>query len=296
MAVRLRRHDPVNPSLHIRLLQLDDLVFADSLRARVGWNQTPEDWRRFLALEPGGCCLAEWDGAPVGTATTLRYGSDLAWIGMVLVHPDYRRRGIGRALLRHCIAWLQERGVRCIKLDATPAGRPVYEGLGFKEEWTLTRWEHAGPQLAKPALAGLRPWRTSDAPLVGPLDTAAFSVSRERLLQGLATQSRSAFILEATPGGIAGYGFLRPGARAAYLGPIVAASAQDGLQLVEALLAVGVSEPVFWDIPDANTAAAAWARRHGFTAQRTLTRMVLGDKAAPGDPRQQFALAGPEVG
>ena len=43
-------------------------------------------------------------------------------------------------------------------------------------------------------------------------------------------------------------------------------------------------------------AAAVWARQHGFTQQRVLTRMYLGQNAAPSDPRQQFALAGPEVG
>src|SRR5215510_8173248 len=122
----------MNPSLHVRCLTQADLPFADSVRATAGWNQTRRDWERFLALEPNGCFLAEWNGAPAGTATTTVYGTELAWIGMVLVHPDYRRRGIGRALLEHCIEHLREREVRCIKLDATPAGKKVYDGLGFK--------------------------------------------------------------------------------------------------------------------------------------------------------------------
>ena len=98
--------------LHIRILTSDDLPFADSLRAIVGWNQTLDDWRRFLAMEPEGCFLAEWDGAPVGTATTLRYGLEVAWIGMVLVHPDQRRRGIGKASLHHCITIARHLQVR----------------------------------------------------------------------------------------------------------------------------------------------------------------------------------------
>jgi GNAT superfamily N-acetyltransferase len=282
--------------LHLRILRPEDLSFADSLRAIVGWNQTLDDWKRFLAMEPQGCFLAEVDGMPVGTVTTLRYGSQVAWIGMVLVHPDHRCRGIGRALLNHGIGWLQQHGVHCIKLDATPAGKQVYEGMGFKDEWTLVRWEHAGPTLAKPINACLRPWRTSDAQLVGLLDTAAFGVSRQTLLEVLAGQSRRAFILESALGPAAGYGFVRPGSRATYLGPIVATSAQAGLQLVEALLAGSAGEKVFWDILDANTAAVIWARQQGFTQQRMLTRMYLGQNSAPSDPRQQFALAGPEVG
>ena len=286
----------MKPPLRLRVLRPEDLPFADSLCAIVGWNQTLGDWRRLLEMEPEGCVLAEWNGLPIGTATTLRYASEVAWIGMVLVHPDHRRRGIGRALLGHCIAGLQGHRIRCIKLDATPAGQQVYDGLGFKSEWTLVRWEHAGLQLAKPADARLRPWQASDLPLIASLDVAGFGVSREKLVEALVSQSRLAVVLETAPGRVAGYGFMRPGSRATYLGPIVAASDEVGLQLVHALLANTTNERVFWDIPAANTAAVDWARQHGFTQQRMLTRMYLGENTAPGNPRQQFAIAGPEVG
>ena len=282
--------------LHLRVLRTEDLPFADSLCAVAGWNQTLGDWRRFLEMEPEGCVLAEWDGLPVGTATTMRYASEMAWIGMVLVHPEHRRRGVGRALLHHCIAWLQARRVRCVKLDATPAGKQVYDGLGFKSEWTLVRWEHAGLQVAKPAAAGLRPWRASDLPLIASLDAAAFGVAREKLAEALASQSRLAFVLETVAGRVAGYGLMRPGSRATYLGPVVAVSDEVGMQLVQALLANATGERVFWDIPDANTAAVDWARQHGFIQQRMLTRMYLGENTTPGNPLQQFAIAGPEVG
>jgi GNAT superfamily N-acetyltransferase len=286
----------VTQPLHLRVLRPEDLPFADSLCAIAGWNQTLGDWRRFLEMEPEGCVLAEWNGSPVGTATTLRYASEVAWIGMVLVHPEHRRRGIGRALLNHCIALLQARRIRCIKLDATPAGKQVYDGLGFKSEWTLVRWEHAGPQAAKPTSGRLRPWRVSDLQDTASLDVAAFGVSREKLTEALASQSRLALVLEHAPGRVGGYGFMRPGSRAMYLGPVVATTDEVGLQLVQALFANTTGERVFWDIPDANTAAVDWARRHGFIQQRMLTRMYLGENTAPGNPRQQFALAGPEVG
>jgi GNAT superfamily N-acetyltransferase len=286
----------VKQALHLRVLRPEDLSFADSLRAIAGWNQTLGDWQRFLEMEPQGCVLAEWNGSPVGTATTLRYGSEVAWIGMVLVHPAHRSCGIGSALLKHCIAGLQKRRVRCIKLDATPAGKQVYDGLGFKTEWTLARWEHAELQVSQPSDAHLRPWRASDPPFIASLDATAFGASREKLAEALAPQSRLALVSETPPDGVAGYGFIRPGSRATYLGPIVATSDEVGLQLVRALLANATGERIFWDIPDPNTAAVDWARRHGFTQQRVLTRMYLGENVAPGNPRQQFALAGPEVG
>ncbi len=202
--------------LRFRLLDREDLPFADSLRALAGWNQTLGDWERFLAIEPTGCFLAEWNGTCAGTATSIVYGPELGWIGMVLVHPEFQRRGIGRALLQHCIELLRGRGVQCIKLDATPLGRTVYRGLRFQDEWTLKRWSRppATPQVT--ALdASLRAWRAADEQILGPLDASAFGVSRQRLLAALASQSRCAVVLEPEPGRPAGFGMLRPGSQSA---------------------------------------------------------------------------------
>jgi len=331
-----------NLAIRLRLLTARDLPFADAVRAAAGWNQTLDDWRRFLALEPEGCFLAEWEGKPAGTATTLIHGPELAWIGMVLVHPDSRRRGIGQALLRHCLEHLRQRGVGCIKLDATPLGQPVYERLGFRSEWTLARWERASapavadaPHEPPPEPRGLGVRQSSAA--FGPapsetkrqrtaalsrrggtvacgcaprrfmageqvrkeweaLDAAAFGIARTRLWNALERQGSTVRSVEAADGRLAGLGMSRPGSRARYLGPVVAASPVAGLALIEALLADHRGEPVFWDIPDPNTAAVAWAESDGFQRQRGLTRMFLGDNRTPGDPRMQFALAGPEVG
>lgn len=287
----------MSAALRLRLLKADDLAFADSLRALAGWNQTLTDWNRFLALEPSGCFLAEWNGVPAGTATTTVYGPQLAWIGMVLVHPDHRRRGIGRALLEWCTGYLRERGVRCIKLDATPAGRKVYDGLGFKDEWTLTRWQRTEPPLRSIApAAGIKDWREVDPLEVERLDAIAFGVSRRELVRRLAEASRRALVLKLEEGPVTATGMLREGADALYLGPVAGASADDGLRMVEQLLNSSGGSKVIWDIPDDNAAAVAWAKQRGFIEQRTLTRMYLGENSAPGAPRMQFAIAGPELG
>ncbi len=184
----------MEPVPTIRRMTPDDLPFANALRQAAGWNQTLEDWRRFLDLEPEGCFVAMWHGEPAGTATTLVHGPDLAWIGMVLVRPKVRRLGIGRALLLHCIDHLRARGIRCVKLDATPLGKPVYERLGFKEEWMSSRWEHPGLALGQVAPGSIRPVRAGDLSIggvVSDLDTLAFGTPRTRLLTALAEHGRA---------------------------------------------------------------------------------------------------------
>jgi ribosomal protein S18 acetylase RimI-like enzyme len=283
--------------LALRPLRLEDLNFADSLRSLAGWNQTHVDWKRMLALAPEGCFLAEWHGEAAGTATTTTYGPDLAWIGMVLVHPKFRRRGIGRALMEHCLDYLEGRRVRCCKLDATPLGRSVYAGLGFQDEWTLRRWE--GPPLPSPPTsppAAIRSWREFDAAVVEPVDAAAFGVSRRALLEALSEHSLGRMVIESEGGQVCGFGLLRQGSLADYLGPVTAVSSEGASPLLEQLLASAPGEKVIWDIPDQNAPAVAWASSHGFTPARTLIRMFRGENRAPGNPRRQFAIAGPEVG
>src|ERR1700685_2453291 len=127
-----------------RPLRHADLPAAQDLVRFAGWNQTESDWAGYLALGPVGCLPACADGALAGTATTIRYGGELGWIGMVLVHPNFRRLGLGSELLRRALRHLSETGTRSVGLDATPLGRKVYLPLGFRDVGEVTRFEGTG--------------------------------------------------------------------------------------------------------------------------------------------------------
>ncbi len=293
-----------------RLLNPGDIPFGHGLSRLAGWNQTRRDWDRYLALAPEGCFLAEDEGRPAGTATTTSYGREIAWIGMVLVHPDFRRRGLGTALLRRAISHLrEERGIVCVRLDATPDGRPLYEGLGFQAEWGLRRWvreaDHKGTddishidnisRISDPSGRG-RDGSSDASSLADPrslsLDRAVFGADRSALLASLAAGS---FTAETLADG--SFGLMREGERAVYLGPVTAASPESGLQLAERLVRRAPSDrTVFWDLPDPNAAGTALAERLGFRPVRVLTRMWLGDRPVPADPLRMFGIAEPGLG
>jgi len=295
----------MKPEISLRQMTPADLAFADSLRALAGWNQDLEYWKLLLTLSAArrgtahddlGCFIAEWQDTPAGTATTTCYGNDLAWIGMVLVHPGLRGRGIGRALLNCCLEHLRNRGIRCIKLDATPQGKLLYDQLGFREEWSLTRWENPTlRQIPVPSLQDVREYSKKDAEAVERLDRRAFGVSRRLLVQGLLQIAVQALVHE-TNNGVSAYGVLREGSRAHYLGPLVAENTDAGSALVKALLARASGKTVFWDIPDASNAAVALAKQLGFTPQRQLLRMWLGDNSCPGHPQFCLGIVDPSVG
>jgi GNAT superfamily N-acetyltransferase len=279
----------------LRHMTADDLDAADALRASLGWNQTIQDWRRLLSLSPQECFAAEHEGRVIGTCTSLSYGNTLAWIGMMMVHPDSRRHGIGKALLQLCVDSLRGKKIRCIKLDASPMGQPLYARIGFVAEWTLTRWERRGsPCTAEPPPGPIQPLVERHWPAVSDLDTPVFGADRGHVLKSLAADSRRALAFE-DGGALLGFGMLRNGARADYLGPVTALSG-DGELLVRHLLAGRLERKLFWDIPDRNEAASTLARALGFTPARPLTRMVLETNGVPSNPLGQWAIADPAAG
>ncbi|WP_345320576.1 GNAT family N-acetyltransferase [Novipirellula rosea] len=167
----------------IRTLTGHDIPFALALCRKAGWNQLQADWLRLFAYEPDGCFVAELDGQIVGTVTTTRYGTDLAWIGMMLVDDRYRRRGIATSLMNASLSYLRDIGVGCIKLDATPEGQLVYERLGFQPEGSFHRWSRNGETSPR-----LSPSRPSDQLVKShlQLDQTAFATDRSAWLMQLA--------------------------------------------------------------------------------------------------------------
>src|ERR1700704_1430193 len=94
--------------MQLRIMSVLDIAAGMRLKGIAGWNQTVEDWKRFLEASPAGCFVAEVDGTVRGTATTISYDDKFAWVGMVLVDPGYRGQGIGTQLLRRTIEYLDD--------------------------------------------------------------------------------------------------------------------------------------------------------------------------------------------
>lgn len=269
----------------VRLLTFADIPACMRLKEAAGWNQTEADWRSMLALAPEGCFGIDCDGGLRATTTAICYGSELAWVGMVLTDPAYRRRGLAMQLMEHALEYLRE--VDWIKLDATEMGAPLYERLGFRAEGTIGRW-------IRPR-SGLPDGQTSAGRFApdAALDRDAFGADRSQVLRMLAE-------IEAGSIPEAGYAMGRPGSRAYYFGPCVARSAGAARDLATWFLRRHANEDVCWDILGANTAAGTLAREFAFERRRQLVRMALSNgKDVPAFQKNDhlvFAAAGFEFG
>lgn len=244
--------------MRLRQLCCDDIPDALELSLAAGWNQTRADWTALLETAPEGCLGVECDGRIVATTTLVSYGKRLAWIGMVLTHSDYRRRGFARLLVQEAIDLARGLEVAVVKLDATDQGKPLYESFGFRTEQSVERWGLGDPVEISVSTGAL--------PEVPP-------------------------ILE--PGGQLLH---RPGSRAHYLGPCIADSPATAERLFRRAVDEIGAASYFWDILALNRGALRIATRLGFVPLRRLTRMVLGREAQPYNESHIYAIAGLEWG
>jgi GNAT superfamily N-acetyltransferase len=282
--------------LILRHMGLSDLPFAMRLVEIAGWNQIAADWGRLLRVAPQGCFLAEWDGQPAGTAVAMAYGTDCAWIGMVLVDPALRRRGIGMGLIGQCIGYLKSLGVRTIKLDATDEGRAVYLKQGFVDEYGTLRWAgQIRPSSVSDAECVIGPAEPSDRSEMAVMDLAAFGADRFALLAELMAEQGNLAMVARRGGELAGYGLARPGRLRGYIGPVVSERMDVAQRLVMELAVCLRQRDVYLDTTVLDPRWGDWLQPSGLKVHRRLTRMCLGTNDRPGD-RRIWALSGFETG
>jgi GNAT superfamily N-acetyltransferase len=274
--------------------ELDDV---GALVREARWNQVAADWRVFLA-HGRVYALVTPTGRIVATTATLPYGGRFAWISMVLVAGEYRRRGLATQLMRRAMDELSAAGL-VPALDATPDGRAVYRRLGFRDSWgfaRLIRRERQGaPAFAAYADLTIRAVTDADWPALCAYDAAAFGAERGAVLAGLHGRLPSAELVAERRGRIAGFILGRDGMLAGHLCPLIADDDAIACALIARALDA-IDGPLFIDFADDKSTVRCFLETRGFAAVRPFTRMIYGTLAGFDDPARTFAVVGPEFG
>ena len=271
---------------HRAIVQLGpaDALAGLALSTEAHWNQNEADWRFFLAK---GIVFGVRDNAGllVATAALLPYTSDNAWISMVLVTANWRRRGLATTLVDTCLDVAMKQGLTSW-LDATPAGASVYGALGFTPALQLRRLRLEN---STPAQAASQRLPACDISEIIARDTSAIGFDRSALLTELGGRSGSRLV--ANGDAIA---LVRDGRNARHIGPLFAGSGDRAFALVEAIIG---SETGPWLIDAVSTQDTflKGLTGSGWSIERPFQRMRFG-RATTQPVAPAFALAGPEYG
>jgi RimJ/RimL family protein N-acetyltransferase len=141
--ILVRRADPGDAAALVELAEHVGREEGRWILTSAGWRSVAEERRYLKAVQrhsDAAVYVVEDDGRIVGRLSLSRdphpSSQHVADLGL-MVAEEYRRRGIGRALLEQAIRWAQESGVRKLELHVFPWNEPalaLYEAFGFERE------------------------------------------------------------------------------------------------------------------------------------------------------------------
>ncbi len=278
-------------AVEIRRFTLDDIPFGKMLTDGEEWHRAASDWVRLVRLEPEGAFMAVDDGIPTGTTAAVTFGP-VAWIHSVIVLKEMRQRGIGEALMRACLEFLDRTGVRTTKLDSVDGTEPFYARCGFQEEYPSWRLLADG-QPGTPKAARLTP---KDHAPVFAFDRAMTGLDRSAALEAILKDHPDRSFLVKRKGKVRGFIIVRHGDFRDPLGPWVADPEDPGLaaDLLRSALTASSGQPFRMCMGAYNETALKIAEDLGFVKAGHSTRMYRGEPFE--ESRACFAMISAEKG
>jgi GNAT superfamily N-acetyltransferase len=263
-------------------LGVGDAQAALALSTEAHWNQNEADWRFFLSK---GIVFGVRDrDRLVATAALLPYSADNAWISMVLVTADFRRRGIATRLVDACLSTATKLGLTAW-LDATPAGASVYGPLGFTPGLQLRRLRLANSVSVNAAQS----LSTCSLDAFIERDQLALGFDRSPLLNEFAGRPGSRVLSDGQ-----GMALVRDGRTARHIGPLFADAPAHALALVDAIVR-SESGPLLIDAVSTQDEFLKGLTGAGWNIERPFQRMRFG-RSTTLPAELPFAVAGPEFG
>ena len=275
-----------------RLMTFEDTPHLMDLVQSAGWNQCENDWLRYMRMEPEGCFVLEKDRKIIGSVTTICYEHKIGWIGMVLVHHEYRRQGIGTDLMNTALDYLKPK-VDTIGLDATDQGKPVYERLGFKAAYSLNRLfvknseQHKDDECLKMS--------AQDIDKIVQFDAACFGARRMNVISELYEEFSDVSFYTMTDKKISGYIMANCGRNAWHIGPFVAKRVEEADRLLKTCLSCLPEQTIFVDVPVIDQTLTLF-NKFNFVHQRDFVRMFLGNRPNQQNLSSVYATARAEKG
>lgn len=250
------------------------------------------DLRLCHQMQPDGWFLAVEQDQPLGMVGATNYGA-FAYVGFMAVHPAAQRRGLGLALMQFLLARLDEQQLPLVLLDASAAGQPLYEKLGFVAHEETLLFQHPGTFIQPTQPPRVQPISMRELAELVQWDTLAFGANRQKVLQTLISAfPERAFMLRDTTGEITGYLL----AQKTRIGPWVMRQPQEAEALLQAALTLTYDEKVSVVVPAENQAAIALLRRYGFEQVRANRHMGRGQAELPGQRHRIYAQTSFAVG
>jgi predicted N-acetyltransferase YhbS len=280
-----------NAGITYRRMTESDLPSAHGLTQALRWAHRLEDWQFLLRVGTG--FVAEESGKLIGTGLCWKFGITHASLGLIIVSPERQGKGIGRELMNLV---LEELGDRCILLNATPAGQPLYEKLGFVPTGTVDQHQGTMQQTSPIALAAgerIRPVAAGDLKVLAELATRALGMPREEMMAQVLNLAEGVLIEK--DGEPLGFSMIRRFGRGHMIGPVVAPDTERAKALIAHWAEAYAGSFVRVDATGAS-GLTAWLESLGLPLIEPGVAMVRGLVPASDGTVKQYAVLNQAIG
>ncbi|HGG0584822.1 MULTISPECIES: GNAT family N-acetyltransferase [Bacillus] len=231
---------------HLSKEQIGDIV---ALSSYIGWDYNREE---IDTVFNSGIVYGVWNERKelIASAAIILYGEALASIGMVIVHPDYKGRGIGKVITNSCMSSVSAQTL--IMLIATDEGKPLYEKLGFRVVSYVSKYicnsYNANHKCAENEEC-MMVYKEGDLEGIIKIDEGAFGTSRNEFLKQRIMQSEQCVVVKDTKEDVVGYGISIQTPENKIIGPVVAKNNAMAMRIVHDL-ARGHNGKLRMDVPE----------------------------------------------
>ncbi len=253
----------------IRRMNRDEVGLAIAWAADEGWNPGLHDAECFYVADPNGFFLGELNGQPIGCISAVAYDATFGFIGLYIVKPEFRGRGLGLQLWHEAMRYM---GNRNVGLDGVVAQQGNYRKSGFQLAYRNIRCQgnHFGQQ---PTLSGIVELSALPFEAIVTLDRTLFPAPRRAFLKHWIHQPDARALGIIRDSGLVGYGVIRTCRVGFKIGPLFAEDAQVAESLLLSLAQRASGGPVFLDIPEVNPEAVALVKRYNMESVFETARM-----------------------
>jgi len=276
--------------LQLVVFEENDIPELIALSDSVGWDYDEFEIRTVMTSgKIFGHKNAE--GEIVSSAAIITYDTNLASIGMVIVHEHYRGFGLGKLATQKCIESVSEH--MAIMLVATKDGEPLYKKMGFTTvdyvHKYLTDNYFSDNYLASNEYT-FEDFHEQDFADIVSLDAASFGDKRGDFLQNRIKQSKQCIIVRDSHANIIGFGLSILGPINLILGPIIAPDYKTASLIID-ILAKDHTGKLRIDVPSGHAEFIIWLEQSGFTEANTPPVMILHAEKMPTRNDTLFAIA-----
>ncbi|WP_257348699.1 GNAT family N-acetyltransferase [Pseudalkalibacillus decolorationis] len=269
----------------------NDIPGLIALSQLVGWDY---DEREIHTVLSSGKIFGHKnnDGKIVSSGAIIPYDTFLASIGMVIVDPAYRGKGLGRDVTQTCIDAVPDE--MAIMLIATNEGIPLYESMGFSEVDCIHKFLCEKHRTSKPLAATadfkIEPLRTGDLDEISHLDKQAYGDIRKQFLLNRIDQAKDCIVLKDRRGKVIGYGLSILGPVNLILGPIVAPS-NDAASILLYELSRNHNGKLRIDVPSGHDLFLKFIQGCGFEKVNQPPIMILNADKMPERNQTYYGIA-----